>query len=49
MKPLLNIDKWLNSPEGRMKLMRIFLLIALGMLVLGYILIILDLLVGIFP
>jgi len=50
MSPIIDIDELLRTPEKRMKLVRIFYLIALGMLVLGYILIIITLFFGdIFP
>lgn len=50
MSPIIDIDELLKTPEKRMKLVRLFYLIALAMLVLGYILIIIEIFVGgIFP
>lgn len=40
MSPIIDIDELLKTPEKRMKLVRLFYLIALAMLVLGYVLII---------
>lgn len=44
MNPFFDKKKWLETPEGRFRLFRIFYLISLGMLVLGFILIIISLL-----
>ena len=50
MSPIIDIDALLKTPEKRMKLVRLFYIIALVMLVLGYILIIIALFFdGIFP
>jgi len=42
MKKLLDINSWVDTPEKRMRLVRIAYLIALGMTVLGFLLIMLS-------
>jgi len=42
MKRFFDINSWVDTPEKRMRLVRISYLIALGMMVLGFILIILS-------
>lgn len=42
MWKIFDIKSWVNTPEKRMRLVRIAYLIALGMTVLGFILIILS-------
>jgi len=42
MKRIFNIEEWINNPEKRMRLIRIIYFLSYGMLLLGFILIILS-------
>lgn len=41
----LDIGRWIETPEKRMKLMRVVFLLATGMMVFGFILIIISLII----